>query len=253
MHLAAVAWGFVGILLLLTFSITFAATLIPCTIILGLVVMTWKGFWGPVYRHIYLRHCGWLHVWYLRSRPSGIDLRWCEVQSVRLGEDRVARIFAILNFTDNYCWLIVEEDGESGVACAAVVDPGDAEPVAACIVDISKEVFNGETIDAIAILTTHHHWDHMGGNADLPQKVYAAYAASGPDTDPVPPSAWRVYASALDDVACCTHRCTDREVLRIGDSTHLKFEVIALPCHTEGSVGYLLDGGCGESAVFSAT
>jgi hydroxyacylglutathione hydrolase len=54
-------------------------------------------------------------------------------------------------FEDNYIWLL--RDPES--ARAAVVDPGDEEPVLATLET------QGLTLDSI--LVTHHHYDHIGG------------------------------------------------------------------------------------------
>ena len=58
-------------------------------------------------------------------------------------------------FSDNYIWTI--RDGR----CAAVVDPGDAAPV----IDYLRR----ERLDLVAILNTHHHADHVGGNSALLQ------------------------------------------------------------------------------------
>ena len=58
-------------------------------------------------------------------------------------------------FSDNYIWTL--RDG----AHAAVVDPGDAAPVLDCL--------RRERLTLVAILNTHHHADHVGGNRELLQ------------------------------------------------------------------------------------
>ena len=62
-------------------------------------------------------------------------------------------IFPVCAFKDNYIWTL-RQDGK-----AAVVDPGDAAPV--------LEYLRAEKLELTAILNTHHHADHVGGNAEL--------------------------------------------------------------------------------------
>jgi hydroxyacylglutathione hydrolase len=63
------------------------------------------------------------------------------------------KIIPLCAFADNYIWTL--RDGK----CAAVVDPGDARPVI--------EYLAREKLELVAILNTHHHADHVGGNAGL--------------------------------------------------------------------------------------
>jgi hydroxyacylglutathione hydrolase len=63
------------------------------------------------------------------------------------------RIEPIPAFQDNYIWLL-ERDGR-----AAVVDPGQAEPV--------QKVIDERGLVLEAIVVTHHHADHVGGVAEL--------------------------------------------------------------------------------------
>src|SRR5690348_8150186 len=73
-------------------------------------------------------------------------------------------------FTDNYIWTI-RDAGQ-----AAVVDPGDAAPV----LDYLKR----EKLKLVAILNTHHHADHVGGNAALLQ--HAKVPVFGPHDTRIP-------------------------------------------------------------------
>ena len=56
-------------------------------------------------------------------------------------------------FSDNYIWTIRDQTH------AVVVDPGDATP--------AIEYLDREGLTLAAILNTHHHADHVGGNAAL--------------------------------------------------------------------------------------
>lgn len=62
-------------------------------------------------------------------------------------------IIPIPAFEDNYIWLL--HNGREAVA----VDVGDAEPLLAHLAE--------HDLRLIAVLNTHHHGDHTGGNEDL--------------------------------------------------------------------------------------
>src|SRR4051812_27975709 len=65
----------------------------------------------------------------------------------------MATIIPIPAFSDNYIWLLRDD------TYAAVVDAGDAAPVLAYL--------EREGLTLAAILCTHHHADHVGGNSAL--------------------------------------------------------------------------------------
>lgn len=56
---------------------------------------------------------------------------------------------------DNYAYLLVCR----ATGAAAVVDPSEAKPVL-------REI-KQQGVHLVAILNTHHHWDHVGGNREL--------------------------------------------------------------------------------------
>ena len=75
------------------------------------------------------------------------------------------KVYPIPAFTDNYIWCIYDDLTKQAV----VVDPGDAEPVI--------QFLNTKNYNLVAILVTHHHYDHTHGVAQLVNtfnaKVYA--------------------------------------------------------------------------------
>lgn len=123
-------------------------------------------------------------------------------------------IAALTAFNDNYIYLL-RNGGH-----AAVVDPGDAEPV------LRHLETSGDRLDAI--LVTHHHRDHTGGIAELLAR------------HPAP-----IFGPARLDEA---RPLTDGEVLAL-PGLGLEFEVLHLPGHTRDHVAYYRRGTlfCGDT------
>ncbi len=65
------------------------------------------------------------------------------------------RVIPIPQLSDNYAYLVVDE----GTREAGIVDCAEAAPVLAAV--------KREKANLTAILPTHHHYDHVGGNEDL--------------------------------------------------------------------------------------
>ena len=98
-----------------------------------------------------------------RYCPSGVLNQSASVvdrQPAAPEDASMPAIIPIPAFSDNYIWLVRE--GRH----AAVVDPGDAAPVLAYL--------DREAIALSAIVSTHHHADHVGGNATLLARFPAA-------------------------------------------------------------------------------
>ncbi|MHB0989978.1 MAG: hydroxyacylglutathione hydrolase [Burkholderiales bacterium] len=133
-------------------------------------------------------------------------------------------------FNDNYIWTIHNKTH------AAVIDPGDAGPVLAFLQK------NG--LELSAILITHHHHDHVDGNADLVQRY------------PVP-----VYGPAAEVIPCKTSAVQEGNTIELKELA-LSLHVAEVPGHTAGHVAYYADGmvfcgdtlfGCGCGRLFEGT
>jgi hydroxyacylglutathione hydrolase len=109
-------------------------------------------------------------------------------------------------FSDNYIWTIRD------AGHAAVVDPGDARPV--------LDYLRQEKLQLVAILNTHHHADHVGGNAVL--LAHRAVPVFGPH-DP-----------RITEV---THRLRDGERMTL-PHFGLEFEVLEIPGHTRTHIAF---------------
>ncbi len=117
------------------------------------------------------------------------------------------RVLTVPAFNDNYLWLI--HDGVH----AAVVDPGDAQPILAAL----KE--HGLTLTAI--LLTHHHADHIGGVPELLQH-----------------SAVPVFGPAHESIPTLTHKLVEGDTVKL-TQPELQLSVLDVPGHTSGHIAYL--------------
>lgn len=111
---------------------------------------------------------------------------------------------------DNYAYLVIDEDTRE----AGIVDCAEADAVLAAVAR--------EGVKLTAILPTHHHYDHVGGNADL--------LAALPDL--------AVYG--FDDrIPGLTRQVRDGDRIRVGT---LEARVIFIPAHTTGHIAYYFEG-----------
>lgn len=131
-------------------------------------------------------------------------------------------------FSDNYIWLLRDPASRQAV----VVDPGDAAPVLATLA--------ADDLQLAGIMITHHHYDHVGGLAEL----LAQYQV------PV----WGPHNPTIEGI-------TQR--LGAGDKVSVlghEFEVLEVPGHTLDHIAFfhrgeqpllfcgdtLFAGGCGR-------
>ncbi|KAF6362009.1 PNKD metallo-beta-lactamase domain containing [Rhinolophus ferrumequinum] len=132
------------------------------------------------------------------------------------------KVLPIPVLSDNYSYLIIDTQARLAVA----VDPSDPQAVQASI--------EKEGVTLVAILCTHKHWDHSGGNRDLSRRHQDC----------------RVYGSPQDGIPHLTHPLCHQEVVSVG---RLQIRALATPGHTQGHLVYLLDGEPykGPSCLFS--
>jgi hydroxyacylglutathione hydrolase len=139
-------------------------------------------------------------------------------------------VVPVPQLSDNYAYLVIDPASRE----AAVVDCAEAAPVLAEVARRRARL--------VAVLATHHHFDHVGGNLDLLAAVPGL----------------RVYGSADDAprIPGITHRVRDGDPVEVGS---LRGRVVMIPAHTSGHVAYyfpasaavftgdtLFAGGCGR-------
>lgn len=118
-------------------------------------------------------------------------------------------IIPVPQLSDNYAYLVVDDASKQ----CGVVDCSEAEKV---LDEVSRR---GLTL--VAVLPTHYHFDHVGGNEDLVKaipglRVYGARGENG-----------RIPAQ--------TNEVDDGAKVEIGS---LKGRVIGIPAHTNGHIAY---------------
>ena len=139
----------------------------------------------------------------------------------------------IRGFTDNYIWLLESFSSRS----VALVDPGDGQ---AALDHLRKH-----NLFLDAVLITHHHRDHVGGN-ELLKQAFPEVTIYGPASENIP--AMDVALKDGDEVGLTEMGAT--------------LKVMDVPGHTAGHIAYLVEdklfcsdtlfcGGCGR--VFDDT
>lgn len=128
---------------------------------------------------------------------------------------------------DNYFFILeCTETNE-----IAIVDPTRPKPALKAL----------ENRKLSKILNTHHHHDHIGGNAELVKKYNCEVYAHESDAHRTP---------------CITHKLNEGDTINVGKQ---KAEVLFVPGHTNGHIAYyfkdsntifvgdtLFAGGCGR-------
>jgi len=139
-------------------------------------------------------------------------------------------IHVVPQLSDNFAYLVVDESSKQ----CGVIDCAEADKVIAAAAGLGVKI--------VAVLTTHWHGDHSGGNPDLAGKI------------PI----LRIYGARAEGgrIPALTDPVDDGDTVRIGA---LKGRVIGIPAHTNGHVAYhfpelsavftgdtMFIGGCGR-------
>ena len=138
-------------------------------------------------------------------------------------------IVSIPCLQDNYAYLLICPQ----TGTAAIVDPSIPEPVLTALQSLN--------VEPVAILNTHHHWDHTGGNPALLQ-LWPELTVIGHHSDRGRIHGQNCFVTAGDQV-------------RVGE---ISVAVLHNPGHTHGAVSYhageslftgdtLFAGGCGRT------
>lgn len=121
---------------------------------------------------------------------------------------------------DNYMYLIIDNETRD----AAIVDPVDPDSVISAV--------ESAKVNLKKILTTHHHWDHAGGNEKLVSKFATTLEVYGGD----------------DRIGGLTNKVKHNDSLKIGN---LNVKCLFTPCHTTGHICYEVKGPEDDTAVFT--
>ena len=133
-------------------------------------------------------------------------------------------------FQDNYVWTLRQGNN------AAVVDPGEAAPVLAYL--------RAHKLTLTAILNTHHHADHVGGNAELLEHY------------PVP-----VYGPYDERIPTVSDRVREGDTFML-PAFGIEFQVLEIPAHTRTHIAFYGGGmlfcgdtlfACGCGRLFEGT
>ena len=188
--------------------------------------------WNLFITFVYPSGVGVLHTIYLshRARRAGRPHSRSIRVNVKLASGHSASIHTLALLEDNYGFMIV--DSTNSEVDVVLVDMGDGREAIRQIQEVLDTYYRNRRTNFHAILTTHHHWDHMHGN----DSVMEHFGIS------------RCYSSRGENVLCQTHEVGDQAMLTFG---HMIFEVISTPSHTQGSVVFKLTGANGIDCLFT--
>ncbi|KAF4981117.1 hypothetical protein FZEAL_3024 [Fusarium zealandicum] len=124
---------------------------------------------------------------------------------------------------NNYAYLVVDDKSKDAV----IIDPANPPEVT----PVLKHAIQAGEINLTAIVNTHHHWDHAGGNKKLLEQL------GTPKLD-------IIGGKECDGV---TKTPGHGETFKLGDIT---IKGVHTPCHTQDSICFFMEDGK-DKAVFT--
>jgi len=129
-------------------------------------------------------------------------------QPKTVNHSNVMRVRTLPALEDNYMYLLIDDKTKE----AAIVDPVEPDKVIKAV----KE----ENVNLTTVLTTHHHWDHSGGNEKLFKQMPSLTVVGGDER-----------------VGALNKKVTHGDTLAVGQ---LNIECLFTPCHTKGHICYFV-------------
>ncbi len=132
--------------------------------------------------------------------------------------------------SNNYAYLVTDEATKDSV----IIDPANPPEVAPTL----KEHLSSNSINLTAIINTHHHWDHAGGNAALLKQL--------------PSSSSNLAVIGGKDCDCVTKTPPHNSSFPLGKN--ISVTALHTPCHTQDSICYYMEDASKsppERAVFT--
>ncbi|KAL9265020.1 Hydroxyacylglutathione hydrolase cytoplasmic-like protein [Drosera capensis] len=147
----------------------------------------------------------------LRFTPRALSATAQHLRS----QKKTMKILHVPCLQDNYAYLVIDERTRE----AAAVDPVEPEKV----VKVAEE--NGAVVKMV--LTTHHHWDHAGGNEKIKELVPGI----------------KVYGGSIDNVKGCTDKVDSGDKISLGAGLSI--------IHTNGHISYYITDKDESTVVFT--
>ncbi|XP_061741187.1 hydroxyacylglutathione hydrolase, mitochondrial isoform X1 [Nerophis ophidion] len=157
----------------------------------------------------------------LEVKAQAAALLHSAARKTSLVEQGNMRVELLPALSDNYMYLLIDTDTKE----AAIVDP--VEPVKVV------EAVRKHGVRLTTVLTTHHHWDHAGGNEKMVKLIPGLKVYGGDDR-----------------VDALTKKVTHSHNFKVGS---LNVKCLFTPCHTTGHICYYVtkDNSSEPPAVFT--